>query len=279
MLGTRSPSEVIELVKQPLMGLPACIVGSAVAAEAHGKPLGLAADVDVFCASSTALIRAATLLEERIGATITPRHVRPFERWLNSEMGTWKNHSLKMVHTETTTFGIEVSTEMNLVYKTVNKHPLDSLARVLESFDFGLLATGYDLRDGQYRDMRPFFFPGLNPGAALPMIPIRREAWVRGLFSKYHLTRQCGRYAKYHSYGYDLSQVKQDMVTGYLNYALYQRDRGGLDFDGDNREKLAELAEETAIRIEMDSIDELLAADAVLPVTDALDAVMQDSDA
>ena len=51
---------------------------------------------------------------------------------------------------------------INLVYKLVNGVPANSLAGVLESFDFGLLAQGYDLSTGTFRDMRGYLFPGLD---------------------------------------------------------------------------------------------------------------------
>ena len=69
-----TPTELIGLATQELTALPACITGSAVAAETYGLPLGQFADLDVFCYSAEAVIVGAMRLmaagfeiEERLG--------------------------------------------------------------------------------------------------------------------------------------------------------------------------------------------------------------------
>ena len=56
-----TPTELIGSVAQQLTALPACIAGSAVAAELCGLPLGQFADVDVFCYSDAAMDHSASV--------------------------------------------------------------------------------------------------------------------------------------------------------------------------------------------------------------------------
>ena len=70
-----TPTELIGLATQELTALPACIAGSAVAAETYGLPLGQFADLDVFCYSAAAVIVGAMRLMAA-GFEIEERHAR-----------------------------------------------------------------------------------------------------------------------------------------------------------------------------------------------------------
>ena len=256
-----SPTEAIGQVLTPLTALPACVAGSAVASETYGLDLSDSSDVDVFCYTEQALIAGIERLLHA-GFTLDDRFGRVWERWLRYGLRGWHTNSMKL-HSP-------AGLETNLVYKLVGKHPLTSLSQVLESFDFGLLAVGYDLLTDSKHDMREYLFPGMNVDGPLPMMPNKRDAWINGFISRYNGLRESGRYAKYVSYGHDLSLVKDDMVTGYWAAAAYLRDRGDAE-----RIQLAEIYETIALKMESDEIDELLAAGKQLPYLDSLDQIME----
>ncbi len=102
------------------------------------------------------------------------------------------------------------------------------------------------------------------------MMPNKRDAWRQGLISQYNGTREPGRYAKYVSYGHDLSLVKDDLIEGYWHAAVYWRGRGDA-----NHIQLAEIYEKIAEMILLDEIDDLLKSGKVLPTLDQLDQIMQ----
>lgn len=260
-----TPTELIGTIAQPLAGLPACIAGSAVAAEAYGLPLGQFADLDVFCYSKEALIAAAQKLVLTTGLEVESRHSRVWARWMRTGMQGWHTNSLKL-HDPVS--GVEV----NLIYKLVNKHPLTSLAQVLESFDFGLLSMGYDLANGvgQVQDLRGFFFPGLDPDGPLPLLPGRRDAWRAGFISQYNGIRQVGRYVKYVQYGYDMSAVLDDLIEGYMNAALYFSGR-----TEDDKQLTARIYYAIADLLRVHDLDQLATAGAQLNELDGLDAIME----
>lgn len=256
-----TPTEAIAHVSQPLAGFPACIAGSAVAAETYGLPLGDKADVDVFCYSDLSLVAATQRLIDS-GFQLEDRFARVWERWLRYGFRNWHTNSIK--------FHDPSGLEVNLVYKLLGKNPVNSLAQVIESFDFGLLAVGYDLLTGNKHDMRSYLFPTYDIDGPLPMMPNKRGDWVRGLISQYNGTREPGRYAKYVKYGFDLSLVKPDLIEGFYASAAYWRNRGD-----DDHIKLAEIYEIIAEKIEFDEIDELFEAGKVLPTLDTLDQIME----
>jgi hypothetical protein len=118
--------------------------------------------------------------------------------------------------------------------------------------------------------MRAFLFPGLDPDGPLPLMPNKRSNWRNGFISQYNGLREVGRYAKYHGYGYDLSAVKDDLVTGYWAGSSYMSTR----FEPE-KQQLGKIYETIAIKIEDDAIDELVEAYKTLDYNDSLDAIME----
>lgn len=256
-----SPAEAIAVVCQPLAGLPACIAGSTVTAETYRRPLAATSDTDVFCFSEQALIAGVQILLGN-GFELDERFKRVWQRWLRYGLRSWHTNSIRLLDPN----GFEV----NLVYKLTGGHPLTSLAAVLESFDFGLLATGYDLMLDQRMDLRSFLFPGMDVDGPLPMMPNKRSDWTKGFISQYNGLREMGRYAKYLNYGYDLSLVKPDLVTGYQQAALYLLQR-----EEPEKQQLGGVYLAISENIEADRADELLSASKELKTLDSLDAIME----
>lgn len=256
-----TPGEAIAHVSQPLATLPVCIAGSVVAAETYGLALHTTSDVDVFCYTEQSLIAGVQRMLSA-GFTLNDRFTRVWDRWLKFGMRGWHTNSIKLDDPS----GLEV----NLVHKLVGKHPLSSMSAVLESFDFGLLAVGYDMLTGNKHDMRAYMFPGYDVDGALPLMPNKRDAWRQGLISQYNGTREPGRYAKYSAYGHDMSLVKDDLVQGYWAAADYWTNRGD-----PHHLQLAAIYNTIATKILRDEIDELLASGKVLPTLDSLDQIME----
>ena len=264
MTSTLRPSAVIGAVAKPLAGLPACIAGSTVAAETYNLPLLETSEVDVFCYTEQTLLTALEKLANA-GFTLNDRFVRVRDRWLKYGLRNWHTNSIKFEAPASFDF-----VEVNLVYKLVGGNPLNSLSSVLESFDFGLLATGYELSDGKYRDMRSYLFPGMDINGPLPLMPNKEDAWKNGFISRYNGLRESGRYAKYFSYGHDLSLVKPVLVNGYFAAALYLENRGD-----DDKVMLANIYKSIAMHIENEDIDELLEANKTILTLDSLDQIME----
>lgn len=253
-------STIIGEMRQALAGDPVYLAGSLVAAEAYDLPHAWN-DVDLFCPTDHVLIATIQkLLHEDF--KLDEKFERVWQRWLRYGFKKWHTNSIRM-HSPS-------GTEINLVYKLTDGHPTTSLSQVLESFDFGLLGVGYDLERNVKGDLREFLFPGWDPAGPLPLMPNKRSNWRNGFISQYNGLREAGRYAKYHGYGYDLSEVKDDLVTGYWAAAAYH----GNAFE-DEKRKLGEIYETIAVKIEDDAIDELLEAYKVLDFKDSLDQIME----
>ena len=257
-----TPTELIGSVAQQLTALPACIAGSAVAAEVYGRPLGPFADVDVFCYSDSAMI-VGTMKLLQAGFEVEDRHTRVWHRWVRYGMSAWHTNSLKLLSPD--------GAEVNLVYKKTNKHPLTSLSAVLESFDFGLLGAGYDLELGTFQDMRSYLFPGMDVEGPLPLMPQRRDAWRGGFISQYQGLRELGRYAKYAGYGYDMSAVKQDLIEGYMNAASYMGNRTEPE-----KQVLSRIYYTAAEKLQMNDLEDLEEFGKLIVTTDALDTIMDE---
>jgi len=255
------PSDVIHDVSGPLLGLPVFLAGSAVAAEQYLNPQGFS-DVDFFCRTPETIMAAAQKL---IGAgfVLDDRNESIHHRWMRYGMKGWHTNSLKL-HSP-------ADIEVNLVFKTIGKKPVQSLAEVLESFDFGLLAIGYDLEDGLiFRDMRSFMFPDLPDNAeAFPLMPNKRIAWRRGQFSRYNGTREPWRYSKYASRGFDMSLVKEDLLLGYEEAIEYWTDRGDPE-----HLQLAEIYTRLHADITANNYKSMLDAGLEIIKADSLDAIM-----
>lgn len=251
---------VISDVRQLLAGEPVFLAGSLVAEETYGMS-DAHSDVDLFCPTDQVLISVGQKLLCS-GYKFAPRFDRVWWRWLRYGFNKWHTNSLRLISPS----GLDT----NLVYKLVDGHPTTSLAQVIESFDFGLLATGFDLERDEFLDMRGYLFPGFDPAGPLPMMPNKRGNWRQGYISQYNGLREPGRYAKYRSYGYDLSLVKDDLLEGYWAACAYL-----LDHFETEKQQLGAIYEAIAVHIEKDNIDQLLEASKQLNYKDPLDAIME----
>lgn len=261
--------EAIERVQRPLHGLPVYIAGSSVAAAKYSNISDTAYDdVDVFCASANSLINAVAQLRFH-GWEFSGNFERVWARWMKYGTKGWHTNSIKLTHPKN---GVEV----NCVYKMVDGHATTSLSQVIESFDFGLLAIGgWDMERGTYHDMRSYLFTenihaqDLEQGR-LPLLPNKRAAWRNGFISQYNGMREFGRYVKYHDYGYDMSVVKDDLVTGYWAVADYLSDR-----DKPEKQQLGKIYESIATSIMTNDLDRLREAAKEVLFMDSLDAIME----
>lgn len=260
MTQTVTASDAITEVQINLDGVNGFLTGSCVAAADHGLDFAWS-DIDVFMPTSHTLIAAGQRLLDR-GYKLDDRFSRVWERWLSYGFKSWHTNSLRL-HSPG---GIET----NLVYKLTEGHAATSLAEVIESFDFGLLCTGYELSSGTYRDMQSYLFPGTGKGQALPMMPSKRTNWRAGFISQYNGLREFGRYAKYHAYGYDMSLIKDDLAEGYRAAELYMSNH----FDAE-KQMMGQIYGSIADKIEDDAIDELFEATKKIDYKDSLDSIME----
>lgn len=255
-----SASAVIADVIALLTGEPVYLTGSLVAEEAYGKS-NAHSDVDLFVPTSNVLMTTGQRLLDG-GFKFDDRMDRVWYRWKNMGFNKWHTNSLRMMD--------PTGREFNIIYKLTDGHPTTSLAQVLESFDFGLLGMGWDLEQDQYRDLRPYLFPGMDVDGPLPLMPNKRANWRNGFISQYNGLREVGRYAKYHEYGYDMSLVRDDLVTGYYQASSYMLSR----FEKEKQD-LGRIYEVIAQHIEMDNIDHLGQAYKTLDFKDSLDVIME----
>ena len=250
-----------------LGGAHACIAGSAVAAQQYSLPSSYD-DIDVFAYGNSSLISIASTLLERGFDFASPNEAMKYDRWLAWDLNIgWRTNSVKLVGQMDPALD---PYEVNVVYKTFEKQPVKRLSLVLESFDFGHLATGYELRTGQWRDMRPYFFPGVHDYKALPLLPDRADRWVNGLITQYTGIRQAGRAVKYIGYGYDLSSVIPTLVNGYRIAAAHHADH----FDPE-KVTLGLIYERLAEHLEDGEYDKILEADKLLPQWRDVDAILE----
>lgn len=254
--------DTINDIKSRLAGDPVFLCGSLVAEDEYGL-VDAHSDVDLFCPTGNVLVATGQKLICQ-GYTLDERMERTWYRWLRYGFKTWHTNSLRLMSPG----GVET----NLVYKLTEGHATTSLGQVLESFDFGLLGVGYDVETGMRRDLRPYLFPNITDtdSAPLPMMPNKRDNWRQGFISHYNGLREFGRYAKYHQYGYDLSEVKDDLVTGYLQGSLYLLDH----FDAE-KQKMGQIFETVGLKIKADDIDDLLATAKQIDYKDSLDSIME----
>lgn len=210
-MSTMTPDVVVDELKQRLHREPVFMAGSLAAAHAHDRPTAWS-DVDIFTPTEGLLFTTIKSLLMQ-GAVPFENFERVWHRWQRYGLRKWHTNSMRLELSS----GIEV----NVVYKLTDGHPTTSLSQVLESFDFGLLATGWDLETGTYRDMRPYLFPGMDINGPLPLMPNKRDNWLQGFVSQYNGMREGMRYLKYLEYGYDMSAVAQDLTTGYELASMY----------------------------------------------------------
>ena len=217
--------DAILSVGQSLQELPAHIAGSSLAAMKYALIPDTTVDnqsyndVDAFMATGEALIAGATRLLNN-GYILDDRYSRVYHRWLKYGFKDWHTNSLPLMHEDT-------ELEVNLIYKLDGGQPVRSLAQVIESFDFGILHTGFDCEAMEWKNMQSYLFPQHSQSyyGPLPMMPGRRDTWVQGFISQYQGLRQPGRYMKFVDYGYDMSLVKPDLVLGYRAADAYLSER------------------------------------------------------
>ena len=242
-----------------LHGSPAFIAGSCAAADAHG--LTEFHDIDVFVPSQPVLFTTIQRLLDQ-GYYLDERFDRVWYRWQRYGLKGWHTNSMRLYSMD--------DVETNIVYKLVDRQPTTSLAQVLESFDFGLLAMGVETETGMYRDMRSYLFPDHDPNGPLPMMPNKRNNWRQGFISRYNGLREGARLAKYYGYGYDMSLVVDDMVQGYKMAATYHL----AQYDED-KQLLGQIYTALADRISTGDLDELGTAYNTLDFNDPLDEIME----
>jgi hypothetical protein len=250
-----------------LRGAHACIAGSAVAAAAYDLPHSYD-DIDVFAYGNSSLIAIANTLLERGFAFASDNEAMKYDRWLAWDLNIgWRTNSIKLKGKVDQALD---EYEVNVVYKTFEKQPVKRLSLVLESFDFGHLATGYELRTGEYRDMRPFFFPGYTSYMQLPLLPDRQDRWVNGLITQYTGIRQAGRAVKYQRYGYDMGAIFPVLIKGYRIAADHHADH----FDPE-KVTLGLIYERLADHLEDGDYDKVVEADKLLPQWRDVDAILE----
>lgn len=266
-MATRIDADLaIKEVAPVVAGLPVYIAGSSAAA-AHHFPLveGTAySDIDLFCASPESLIAGVERYRAE-GYKLEDRSERVYARAMKFGFGDWHTNSIKLQgHGH----------DINLIYKTNGRHPVNSLAQVLESFDFGFLAIGFDCRDQQWRDMRGFYFPGYDPknvDQALTLLPERRDSWRGGFISQYQGLRMIIRYIKYVDYGYNMDAINDDLIAGYRAAGAYNAGR----IDKPELVTLGKIYNRAADLVQIGDIDALRGVDMELIVLDNLDAIME----
>lgn len=248
-------------------GLPAFLAGSSAAAIWYDKPDAYT-DVDLFVPNPGTYFTVVERLRSR-GWELDDRNEKMLKRHLRYGFRGWHTNSIKLNQVLP---GNTESTEVNVIYKLVDKHETTNLTDVIQSFDFGLLGVGYETETLNFRDLRPYLFPGEDLDGPLPMIEYRRESFAQGFMSEHIMQRTPGRYARYVRYGYDMSRIKPVLEMGYFAYSEYMLDRTKPDkiLLGKIGLKLAE-----AIRDDdFDGPDGLLAFEKALPTFDGLDAIL-----
>jgi len=266
---TQGVSLPIRELRSTLHGHHACLAGSAVAAMEYGLPFSYD-DIDVFAYGNSSLISIVTMLTERGFEFASDNEAMKFDRWLAWDLNIgWRTNSIKLRGYVDGPNPLEPY-EVNVVYKTFEKQPVKRLSMVLESFDFGHLAMGFELRTGQYRDMRPYFFPDVTDYKALPLLPDRHDRWANGLITQYTGIRQAGRAVKYHRYGYDMSLVMPTLIDGYLIAAMHHDDH----FDPEKR-TLGRIYQRLAEHLMSEEHDLILEADRMLPQWRDVDTILE----
>lgn len=256
------------------LGEPAYIVGSSVALAAYNLPPN-GSDWDVFVPNEYMLGRVAGRLVQ-LGCTQPDRDSKIATRWGKFGVGRF--------HTNSVRFNTQAGVEINVVYKKLGGQPLRSLSQVLESFDFGHLAMGFNMELNTYHDQREYLFADymerrfkapFDPTGPLPLMPEKAEAWRAGLISQYNGIRMLARIVKHADYGFDMSLVTPDLVQGYREAALYWEGRPGTPAQEMEWQTLAQIYQTIALKLDtMDMVD-LRSTVAQIDYTDSLDAIME----
>lgn len=262
-------SQPIRELRSLLHGSHACLAGSAVSALEYDLPYSYD-DLDVFAYGNSSLIAVTQLLLDHGFEFASDNEAMKFDRWLAWDINHgWRTNSVKLRGMSNQPNQLDPY-EVNVVYKTFEKQPVKRLSMVLESFDFGHLAVGYELRSGDMRDMRPYFFPYVTDFKALPLLPDRHDRWSNGLITQYTGIRQAGRAVKYIGYGYDLSNVVPTLITGYRIAA--QHHAGHFDPE---KQTLGAIYDRLADHLEDGDHDQILEADRILPQWRDVDTILE----
>jgi hypothetical protein len=257
--------DAVDKVLIDVAGLPAFLAGSSAAAVAHDLQHSYT-DIDLFVPKEGVYFALVQHLLSNGYEIEGDRFERMWQRHLNYGFNAWHTNSMKLIDS---TFG----TEVNVIYKRVERHETTQLSQVIESFDFGLLGVGYETATKTYRDMRSYLFPhikGADSGAPLPMMGYRGDTVGKGFMSSHIMMRTPGRYARYVGYGYDLSLVKPILVDGYNSYADYKDNR-----TKDEDRALATISRTLAGHIEYDMLEEILTWEKSIPMADGLDDILE----
>lgn len=242
-------------------------VGSGVVLDAYGID-AVPGDLDVFVPTREALMVNAQRLISECGGKLDNgkpdgRMSRIYRRWQRRGIN---------FHTNSLRVDMPQGFQINLVWKLADNVPLMTMAAVLESFDFGELGIGYDLKTGKFREMRPYFFPGGEPPwLDMGLIDSRLEAVEMGAFTSYTGIKMVARWKKYSmDYGLPMTLAAEQMCDGLQVAADYSRTR--TDFDHQIRAVLYDRLIEAIIVRDADTIDEV---DAALDRRDSLDIIME----
>lgn len=252
--------EQIDTVLALFKGMPMSLVGSAVAAKAHGR--ADAHDIDVFVPSQQMFIAAVQRALDT-GWHFQGRTPRQWAVILRTGFSNKFNvQTLRLFNDD--------EIELNVSLRREYGNYLQDLSQVLEAFDFGLLAVGYNLEHVTYHDMRSYLFPGLDVNGPLPFTPKRLFALSNGYLSSYAMYRQVDRLIKYTGYGYDMSACTQTVVN-----ALRLMAQDALDSNAEDAPANAVIFPMLADRIEAGQLDEIKSAMLAIkdqdPLTEILD--------
>lgn len=264
---SHTAAEAVELVVAQAKGLRCYLTGSAAAAAAKaldGIPgFDFAySDVDLFVGSENEWVRSIQYLVDH-GYTFDERMEMLWYRVLHYGTHGWHTNSMRLASPE----GIEV----NLIFKTIGRHPTNSMSQVIETFDFGLLSMGWETEDGTYRDARHYQFPGMDPNGPLPLLPWRRESVQQGHFREHQGLRTFGRAARYFDkYGYSGDLVIPDLILGYHNAADYYSNRTDPE-----KILLGNMYRQVAILLDDRDWPQLTKAADALPKMDTLDEIYE----
>lgn len=264
------PDQIVALLK----GEPVALVGSNIAIAMFGLT-AVGNDYDAFVSNEFLLGKITGKALEQ-GFTQQDRDAKITRRWTHFGINHWHTNSVHFVSPD--------GDELNVVYKKVGGHPVQGVGQVLESFDFGHLAGGFDMKLGLFHDMRSFLFEDyftqyvgrpFDPMGPLPLVPDKAETWKSGLISQYNGIREIGRYVKHWNYGFDMELVKQDLVVGYFEAAKYWANRPGTPLQMQEWQTQATIYETAAIKIDADDIVDLERAAKQIDYTDSLDKIME----
>lgn len=254
--------QLMDDVRVQLHGYPAVLTGSSVALRTYGLKPSPITDLDVFTYTGEALMAAAAVLLQSPAFTLDERNRALHWRWMRYGLKGWHTQSLKLSHVS--------GHEVNLVFKTLGNRPTASALQVIETFDYGFLAQGYDLslETGQLTDLRTAFFPGQDLNQ-LPLLPLRGQSWVKGLFMEHQGLKALSRYTRYAGYGFDMELVRQQLMQGYIQAAAFYQTSANVD-----KQRLGLIYETTATLLRQNDLAQLEAAGKAVPKKDQLEELL-----